>query len=78
MKTAISLPDDVFEKAERLADRLKVSRSALYRDAISQYLLRHEPDELTTAMNRAVDAAGEETDPFREQAAAAVLRRVDW
>ena len=33
MKTAISLPDEIFEEAERLARWLKKSRSELYREA---------------------------------------------
>lgn len=78
MKTAISLPDEVFEQADRLAVRLRVSRSALYRDAISQYLLRHEPDELTSAMDRAVEAAEEGPDRFVGETARRVLQRLDW
>jgi len=46
MKTAISLPDEVFRAAERLAKRLKKSRSELYRDAIQAYLARYDEDEL--------------------------------
>src|SRR5207245_3739515 len=46
MKTAVSLPDDVFDQAERLARRLRKSRSALYREAIAEYVARHEPEAL--------------------------------
>ena len=41
MKTAISIPDDVFEVAERLARRTKKSRSRLFSDAIGEYVARH-------------------------------------
>jgi len=41
MKTAISIPDDLFEKAEELAERLEVSRSQLYAKAIAEYTDRH-------------------------------------
>jgi predicted transcriptional regulator len=41
MKTAISIPDDLFEKAEQLAERLDVSRSQLYARAIAEYAARH-------------------------------------
>jgi Ribbon-helix-helix protein, copG family. len=41
MKTAISIPDDLFEKAEELAERLEVSRSQLYARAIEEYTERH-------------------------------------
>jgi metal-responsive CopG/Arc/MetJ family transcriptional regulator len=41
MKTAISLPDEVFESAEQLAKRLGKSRSELYALAINDYLDRN-------------------------------------
>jgi hypothetical protein len=52
MKTAISIPDDVFAGAERLARRTKKSRSKLFSDAVREYLARHNPEEVTEAMNR--------------------------
>ena len=45
MKTAVSVPDEVFQRAERLAKRMKVSRSELYSRALREYLARHAPDE---------------------------------
>ena len=44
MKTAVSVPNEVFERAERLAKRLEVSRSELYSRALREYLSRHAPD----------------------------------
>jgi metal-responsive CopG/Arc/MetJ family transcriptional regulator len=41
MKTAVSIPDDLFNKAEDLAKRLEVSRSQLYARAIEEYTERH-------------------------------------
>ena len=41
MKTAISIPDDVFQGAERLARRTKKSRSQLFSDAVREYISRH-------------------------------------
>jgi metal-responsive CopG/Arc/MetJ family transcriptional regulator len=38
MKTAISLPNDVFESADELAQRLGISRSELYATAVAEYL----------------------------------------
>lgn len=51
MKTAVSVPNEVFERAERLAKRLKVSRSELYSQALREYLARHSPDEVTQALD---------------------------
>ena len=47
MKTAISLPDPIFHSAERLAARLGISRSELYRRAIETLLERHDQYEST-------------------------------
>ena len=43
MTTAISIPDDVLERAERLARRMKKAPSELVSEAISEYLARHAP-----------------------------------
>ena len=51
MKTATSLPDAVFEAAERQAKRAQNSRSQLYAEALAEYLSRHAPEEVTEAMN---------------------------
>lgn len=78
MKTAVSIPDDVFEGAERLARRTKRSRSRLFSDALKEYLAHHEPDKVTEAMNRACAEIGEGEDPFVSSAARRVLERIEW
>jgi metal-responsive CopG/Arc/MetJ family transcriptional regulator len=78
MKTAVSLPDDIFEAAERQARRARKSRSQLYAEALSEYLSRHAPEEVTEAMNRALDEVGEASDPFVSAAARRVLKRTEW
>ena len=78
MKTAVSIPDDVFEGAERLARRTKRSRSRLFSDALKEYLARHTPDKVTEAMNRALAEVGDEAHPFVSSAARAVLERTEW
>lgn len=79
MKTAISLPDDLFRAAERLARRSRKSRSQLYADALSEYVARHAPDEVTEAMNAAVERVAEPTpEPFGARAARRALERTEW
>lgn len=53
MKTAVSVPADIFEKAERLARSEGRSRSDLYSAALREYVARHAPDEVTEALDRA-------------------------
>jgi metal-responsive CopG/Arc/MetJ family transcriptional regulator len=78
MKTAISIPDDVFEEAERLVGELKTSRSQLYSRALREFVSRHAPDRLTEAMNRVVDEVGAEVDEFSQRASRRVLEQVEW
>jgi len=78
MKTAVSIPDDVFDDAERLADRLQTSRSQLYARALSEFVARHDDDRVTTAMNEVIEEVGKERDEFSNEAARQTLRRVQW
>ena len=79
MKTAVSLPDELFHAAERYARRLSRSRSRLYADAIAEYLARHAPDEVTEAMNRVVDRLGATAaEEFVAAAARETLERSEW
>ncbi len=79
MKTAISLPDDVFQAAERHAKRVRKSRSQLYSEALAEYLARHAPDEVIEAMNRVVEQLGEpQADPFLAASTRRVFQRTEW
>jgi metal-responsive CopG/Arc/MetJ family transcriptional regulator len=51
MKTAISIPDPVFEAAEEFARRLGMSRSQLYTKAVKKYLEEHKNERVTTRLN---------------------------
>ena len=78
MKTAVSIPDDVFENAERLASRLQTSRSKLYARALAEFVARHDDDRVTALMDQAVLEAGGKGDPFFEAAARQVVQRSEW
>ena len=51
MKTAISVPDDLFRKAEATARRLRVSRSELYAKAIAEFLKEQDRSAITERLN---------------------------
>jgi predicted transcriptional regulator len=51
MKTAISLPDDLFRRAEAAARRLRVSRSEFYARAVAEYLDAEKGDTITKRLN---------------------------
>lgn len=78
MKTAVSVPDDVFQAAERHAQRARKSRSQIYSEALTEYLTRHGPDEVTEAMNKVVDELSGKTDPFVAASARRVLEQTEW
>ena len=78
MKAAVSIPDDVFGEGERLARRLRTSRSQLYAKAIAQFVAQHDDDKITVGMNAVMDQVGTEVDPFTREAANQVLRRAKW
>jgi len=79
MKTAVSLPDAIYDGAERYARRTRKSRSQLYAEALAEYLARHAPDEVTEDMNAVVDQLGPSaSDPFVASAARRRLESVEW
>ena len=78
MKTAVSIPDDVFEKAERLAKRAKRSRSEVFAAALREYVARHSPDEVTDAMNRVCKELGNQHDKFVNAAGRRLLQKTEW
>jgi metal-responsive CopG/Arc/MetJ family transcriptional regulator len=51
MKTAISLPDELFESADALAERLGISRSQLFATALAEYLAKHQSQKVTDQLN---------------------------
>ena len=53
MKTAISIPDAVFQQADRFAKRKAISRSELYTRAVRAYLEREE--HITEQVNAVYD-----------------------
>ena len=78
MKTAVSIPDDVFEDAEHLAKRLQTSRSRLYARALAEFVARHDDDRVTASMNMIIDEVDPEIDDFTRKAAQQTIERVDW
>ena len=78
MKTAVSIPDEVFEKVERLARRTRKSRSRVFSDALKEYVARHAPNEVTEAMNRVCEQLGDQKDAFVAAAGHRVLERTEW
>ena len=61
MKTAISIPDRVFQSAEQLAERLGVSRSELYAKAVAALVDEHQDNLITSRLNEIYGPGGEDS-----------------
>jgi hypothetical protein len=78
MKVAVSIPEDLFNSAESLGKRLRVSRSRLYATALAEFLAKHRGRQTTERLNRLF--AGEDSRlaaPLRRRQARAV-RDESW
>ncbi|VAX11250.1 hypothetical protein MNBD_GAMMA26-856 [hydrothermal vent metagenome] len=62
MKTAISIPEPIFQAAEGLAQRLGVSRSQLYAKAVAEYTELHKNQKVTEALNEVYGACSSSLD----------------
>jgi metal-responsive CopG/Arc/MetJ family transcriptional regulator len=80
MKTAVSLPDPLFEAADRLARQLGKSRSQLYTEALREYLAKHRDDDITARLNEVYDAEAElaQRDPVLAALQFRSLPKEDW
>lgn len=81
MKTAVSIPDDLFRRVDRVARGSGRSRSEVYAAALREYVSRHAPDEITQHLDSVVDdlqGDGPTGDGFREAAARRVLESTEW
>ena len=80
MKTAISIPDSLFEAAERLAGRLGVSRSRLFQMAVEAFLDDHCDDGVTEALDGLYGPGGRkaEVDAILSTLQGASIAREDW
>ena len=81
MKTAISIPDETFERVEKSVAELGISRSEFFARAAKKYLDELEGESITAQIDAAIDAVGQ--DDSNEWAAAAGRRMLartddDW
>ena len=63
MKTAISLPDELFAKAESTARRLGLARSQLFARAVEEFIREHDPQMVTDAIDNVIGDVDGGMDP---------------
>ena len=78
MKTAVSIPDEIFHAAEALARRGHKSRSRIFSEALMEYVARHSPDSVTEAVDRLCEQATGADYAFAAVAASRVLKCSEW
>jgi metal-responsive CopG/Arc/MetJ family transcriptional regulator len=78
MKTAISVPDEVFEAADRTAKKLGVSRSELYSTAVHEYIERHKIEDVTSRLNDLYASDSSELDECLGQMQSQSVKKEDW
>ena len=62
MKTAVSLPDDLFEKVEELAEELHLSRSRIFAEAVQDYIAKRKNEEILRTLNTVYSEAETEAE----------------
>lgn len=66
MKTAISIPDPIFELAEKTARKMKLSRSELYSQALAEFLSKRQPEKVTQALDEVYELESSSLDRLLE------------
>ena len=78
MKTAISIPDRIFESAERVAKRLGMSRSELYSRAVAKFVDDHSGDRVTAELDRVYAEIDSRLEPDIAETQDATLLSEAW
>jgi len=78
MKTAVSLPDELFRVAEATARRLRISRSKLYATAIAEFLKEQQGNSITERLNGVYSQRAAKLDSGLHRAQLKSLTRDAW
>lgn len=78
MKTAISIPDELFESADELAEELGVSRSELYARAVEEYVAKVGGMDVTTRLNEVYGRESSGVDPELRSAQGRSVGSGEW
>jgi len=78
MKTAVSLPDDLFQAADTLARKLGMTRSGLFATAVADYIARHRGSRVTERLNEVYSTEDNSLDEAWQAEQDRMLRRSEW
>ncbi len=78
LKTAISIPEDIYRDAEDAAEKLGMTRSGLYSAAVADFLNRYRKDDIRTKLNEVHAAGSPGIDPALVVMQFASLPKEEW
>jgi len=78
MKTAVSIPDATFKKADRLARRTGMSRSELYSRAVERFVETYDHSKTVEALNQIYGIESSALDSAVAALQAGALPDEDW
>lgn len=78
MKTAVSMPDSIFKAAEELAKRLGMSRSALFTQAVSEFIKKHKNERITAALDEIYEGESSTLDHAFQEMQSASRTDEEW
>ncbi len=78
MKTAISIPDEIYFAADHLAKRLGMSRSEFYSKAVSNFITAHQNEAVTKSLDEIYEKESSSIDPFINLIQLRSISREDW
>jgi len=78
MKTAISVPNDVFELSERLAKKLKVSRSKIFAMGVKKLGEEYDSEDIVARINAVCEKVDTSVDPVVRKYQSRILQKEEW
>ena len=78
MKTAVSMPDSIFKAAEELAKRLGISRSALFTQAVADFIKKHKNERVTAALDEIYGEESSRLDRVLQEMQSASFQDEEW
>ncbi len=78
MKTAISVPNDVFKSVDTFAQKKHLSRSALFTMAVTEFLSHHHEEDVTEQLNKVYGKQEAVIDPVVNGLQRASLPKEKW
>jgi predicted transcriptional regulator len=78
MKTAVSIPDELFTSAEALGHRLSMTRSRLYATALADFVAKHQSRKITGRLDAVYAAEDGGLDATTRRLQARSLTRDSW